>query len=163
MHSESTYHSVTDQARKAGMTFRCIGGLSIYIHFTSSGLMVSNFALCGMPFLAGFYSRDFIFEMFSLRYGNMFGGFFLLFVSAGLTVCYSFRLFYFVLCGNFNFVPSFSVVETNCNIMFGMIGLLVMSDFGGGSLIRLFCPTPSVISLPYCLRFLTLFVVILGG
>ena len=26
-------------------------------------LVVSNFALCAMPFLAGFYSRDFIFEM----------------------------------------------------------------------------------------------------
>jgi hypothetical protein len=26
-----------------------------------------------MPFLAGFYSRDFILEMFSMRYVNMFG------------------------------------------------------------------------------------------
>jgi NADH-ubiquinone oxidoreductase chain 5 len=95
--------------------------------------MVSNFAPCGMPFLAGFYSRDFIFEMFSMRCGNTFG-FYLLFVSTGLKVCYSFRLFYFVLCGNFNFVFSFSMVETNCNIMFGMTGLLVMSVFGGGSL-----------------------------
>jgi NADH-ubiquinone oxidoreductase chain 5 len=56
-------------------------------------------------------------------------------VSTGLTVCYSFRLFYFVLCGDFNFVPSYSMVETNYNIMFGMTGLLVMSIFGGGSLI----------------------------
>jgi len=36
---------------------RFIGGLSIYIPFNSSSLMVSNFALCGIPFLAGFYSR----------------------------------------------------------------------------------------------------------
>jgi NADH:ubiquinone oxidoreductase subunit 5 (subunit L)/multisubunit Na+/H+ antiporter MnhA subunit len=43
--------------------------------FTSSSLIVSNFALCGMPFLAGFYSRDFILEMFSMRYVNMFGYF----------------------------------------------------------------------------------------
>jgi NADH-ubiquinone oxidoreductase chain 5 len=54
--------------------------------------MVSNFALCGIPFLAGFYSKDFIVEMFSIRYVNIFG-FILLFVSTGLTVCYSFRLF----------------------------------------------------------------------
>ena len=47
--------------------------------------------------------------------------------------------------------------------MFGMIGLLVMSVFGGGSLIWLICPTPSVICLPYYLKFLTLFVVFLGG
>nr|AQP30264.1 NADH dehydrogenase subunit 5 [Tumulitermes sp. AUS49] len=141
---------------------RFMGGLSIYMPFTSSSLMVSNFALCGMPFLAGFYSKDFILEMFSISYVNMFG-FFLLFVSTGLTVCYSFRLFYFVLCGDFNFVPSYSMVETNYNMMVGMIGLLVMSIFGGGSLMWLICPTPSVICLPYYLSFLTLFVVFLGG
>nr|YP_009351775.1 NADH dehydrogenase subunit 5 [Bulbitermes singaporiensis]AQP30631.1 NADH dehydrogenase subunit 5 [Bulbitermes singaporiensis] len=141
---------------------RFMGGLSVYMPFTSSSLMVSNFALCGMPFLAGFYSSDFILEMFSMSYVNMFG-FFLLFVSTGLTVCYSFRLFYFVLCGDFNFVSSYSMVETNYNMMVGMIGLLVMSIFGGGSLMWLICPTPSVICLPYYLSFLTLFVVFLGG
>jgi len=94
-----------------------IGGLSIYILFTSSSLMVSNFALCGMPFLAGLYSRDFILEMFSMRYVNIFG-FFLLFVSTGLTVCYSFRLFYFVLCGDFNFVLSYSIIETSYGVWY---------------------------------------------
>jgi NADH-ubiquinone oxidoreductase chain 5 len=68
-----------------------------------------------------------------MRYINIFG-FFLLFVSAGLTVCYSFHLFYFVLCGDFNFVPTYSMVEINYNIMVGMIGLLIMSIFGGGVL-----------------------------
>nr|AQP30030.1 NADH dehydrogenase subunit 5 [Nasutitermes sp. COL2012L08] len=141
---------------------RFMGGLSVYMPFTSSSLMVSNFALCGMPFLAGFYSKDYILEMFSMSYINMFG-FFLLFVSTGLTVCYSFRLFYFVLCGDFNFVPSYSMVETNYNMMMGMVGLLIMSIFGGGSLMWLICPTPSMICLPYYLSFLTLFVVFLGG
>jgi NADH-ubiquinone oxidoreductase chain 5 len=41
-----------------------MGSLSVYMPFTSSSLIVSNFALCGMPFLAGFYSRDFILEMY---------------------------------------------------------------------------------------------------
>nr|APU93542.1 NADH dehydrogenase subunit 5 [Sphaerotermes sp. A TB-2017] len=141
---------------------RFMGGMSIYMPFTSSCLMVSNFALCGMPFLSGFYSSDFILEMFSMSYVNMFG-FFLLFVSTGLTVCYSFRLFYFVLCGDFNFVPSYSMVETNYNMMLGMVGLLVMSIFGGSALMWLICPTPSVICLPYYLSFLTLFVVFIGG
>ena len=39
--------------------------------FTSSSLKVSNFALCGIPFFAGFYSRDFILEMLSMRYANI--------------------------------------------------------------------------------------------
>nr|AQP29965.1 NADH dehydrogenase subunit 5 [Microtermes sp. 1 TB-2017] len=141
---------------------RFMGGLSVYMPFTSSCLMVSNFALCGMPFLSGFYSSDFILEMFSMSYVNMFG-FFLLFLSTGLTVCYSFRLFYFVMCGDFNFVSSHSVVETSYNMVYGMIGLLVMSIFGGSSLMWLICPTPSVICLPYYLSFLTLLVIFLGG
>nr|WNL53777.1 NADH dehydrogenase subunit 5 [Microtermes sp. B MLW-2023a] len=141
---------------------RFMGGLSVCMPFTSSCLMVSNFALCGMPFLSGFYSSDFILEMFSMSYVNMFG-FFLLFLSTGLTVCYSFRLFYFVMCGDFNFVSSHSMVETGYNMVYGMVGLLVMSIFGGSSLMWLVCPTPSVICLPYYLSFLTLLVVFLGG
>jgi NADH-ubiquinone oxidoreductase chain 5 len=62
-----------------------------------------------------------------------------------------------------NFVPSYSMVETIYNMIFGIIGLLIISVFGGGSLMWLICPTPSVICLPYYLRFLTLFVVVLGG
>nr|YP_006503955.1 NADH dehydrogenase subunit 5 [Coptotermes lacteus]AFM92455.1 NADH dehydrogenase subunit 5 [Coptotermes lacteus] len=141
---------------------RFMGGLSIYMPFTSSCLMVSNFALCGMPFLAGFYSKDFILEMVSMSYVNIFG-FLLLFLSTGLTVCYSFRLFYFVLCGDFNFVSAYSMVETNYNMVVGMIGLLTMSVLGGSSLMWLICPTPSIVCLPYYLSFLTFFVVLLGG
>jgi hypothetical protein len=33
--------------------------------------------------------------------------------------------------------------------MFGMIGLLVMSVFGGGALMWLICPTPSMICLSH--------------
>nr|QXT44473.1 NADH dehydrogenase subunit 5 [Apicotermitinae gen. L sp. CMRT172] len=141
---------------------RFMGSMSVYMPFTSSCLMVSNFALCGMPFLAGFYSSDFILEMFSMGYVNMFG-FLLLFLSTGLTVCYSFRLFYFAMCGDFNFFPSYSMSETNYSMMFGMIGLLVLSIFGGGALMWLICPTPSMICLPYYLKFLTLFVLFVGG
>jgi len=58
-----------------------------------------------------------------------------MFVSTGLTVCYSFPLSYFVVCGDFSFVPPpHSVVETNYNIILVMIGLLIMCIFVGGSL-----------------------------
>jgi hypothetical protein len=54
------------------------------------------------------------------------------------------------------------MVETSYNMMFGIICLLVISIFGGGSLIWLICPTP-LICLSYYLKFLTLFVVFKGG
>ena len=75
-------------------------------------------------------------------------------MSTGLRFCYSFRLFYFVLCGDFNFVPSYSMIETSYNMMCGITGLLIISAFGGGSLLWLICPTTSVICLSYYLSFL---------
>jgi NADH-ubiquinone oxidoreductase chain 5 len=48
---------------------RFMGGSSVYMPFSSSSLMVSNFSLCSMPFLAGFYSRDFIFEIYKYFWG----------------------------------------------------------------------------------------------
>nr|AIY62082.1 NADH dehydrogenase subunit 5 [Parrhinotermes browni] len=141
---------------------RFMGGLASCAPFTSSCLMVSNFALCGMPFLAGFYSKDYILDMVSMGYINMFS-FFLLFFSTGLTVLYSFRLFYYVFCGDFGFVPSFSIEEVDYSMFYGMFGLLVMSIFGGASLMWLICPSPSVVCLPYYLKFLTLLVLLLGG
>jgi len=72
-------------------------------------------------------------------------------------VCYYFRLFYFVLCCDFNFVPSYSMVETSYNVVFGIISFLIISVFGGGSLMWLVGPTPSIICLPYYLKSLTLF------
>ena len=49
--AEGVIHSMRDS-----QDIRFIGGLSVYIPFTSTSLIVSNFALCGIPFLAGFYS-----------------------------------------------------------------------------------------------------------
>jgi len=49
-----------------------MGGISIYMSFTSTRLIVSNFTLCYISYLAGFYSRDFILEMFSMRYMNIY-------------------------------------------------------------------------------------------
>jgi hypothetical protein len=54
------------------------------------------------------------------------------------------------------------MVETSYN-MSGIIGLLIISVLGGGSLMWLICPILSVICSPYYLKFLTLFVVFMGG
>jgi len=55
------------------------------------------------------------------------------------------------------------MVKTSYNMMSGITGLLVISIFGGGSLIWLICPTASVFCVPYHLKLLTLFVVFMGG
>ena len=61
-----------------------------------SSLHVANLALCGAPFLAGFYSKDLILEC-GLYRGANWVVLFILFGATGLTVSYSVRLSYSVL------------------------------------------------------------------
>nr|URX54182.1 NADH dehydrogenase subunit 5 [Neotermes sp. 5 AB-2022a] len=150
-------HTVSDS-----QDIRFMGNLSFQMPFTSVCLGVSSFALCGMPFLAGFYSKDLILEMISFSYINFFG-FFLFFASTGLTVCYSFRLFYYVFCGDFNFSSFYFIGDDNSNMIYGMVGLMVVAVFGGSMLSWIIFSTPTMICLPFYLKFLVIFVSLLGG
>nr|URX53831.1 NADH dehydrogenase subunit 5 [Glyptotermes sp. 13 AB-2022a] len=147
---------------KDSQDIRYMGNLSFQMPFTSVCLAVSSFALCGMPFLAGFYSKDLILEMVSFSYINLFG-FFLFFASTGLTVCYSFRLFYYVFCGDFNLSSFYFISDYNLNMIYGMVGLMVVAVFGGSMLSWIIFCTPSMVCLPFYLSFLIIFVSLLGG
>nr|WCB98470.1 NADH dehydrogenase subunit 5 [Zeugodacus tau] len=141
---------------------RLMGGLGVYMPLTSGCFNVANLALCGMPFLAGFYSKDMILEIVSLSYINMFS-FFLYFFSTGLTVCYSFRLVYYSMTGELNCGSLNMLSDEGWIMLRGMSGLLVMSIVGGSVLSWLIFPTPYMICLPSHLKLLTLFVCIVGG
>nr|URX53909.1 NADH dehydrogenase subunit 5 [Cryptotermes kirbyi] len=147
---------------KDSQDIRFMGNLSIQMPFTSVCLGVSSFALCGMPFLAGFYSKDLILEAVSLSYINLVG-FFLFFASTGLTVCYSFRLFYYTFCGDFNSSSFYSISDDNPNMLCGMFGLMMVAVFGGSLLSWVILHTPVVVCLPFYLSFLIIFVSLLGG
>jgi NADH-ubiquinone oxidoreductase chain 5 len=47
---------------KHGQDLRVMGNLRHYLPVTQLGLVVSNLALCGFPFLSGFYSKDPVYE-----------------------------------------------------------------------------------------------------
>lgn len=109
---------------------RSIGSLVSQIPFTTSCFHVANLALCGVPFLAGFYSKDLILEMASLGGLNIIS-YFLLFFSTGLTVCYSFRLVYYRITGEVNLSGCHPMNDEGVLILRGITGLLVISVVGG--------------------------------
>jgi len=74
---------------------RYIGGVSYYMPLTCTCINISNFALCGLPFLSGFYSKDFIAEFLSFNFPGILV-YSLFFISVGLTVSYSVRLSYYL-------------------------------------------------------------------
>nr|YP_009364882.1 NADH dehydrogenase subunit 5 [Aiolopus thalassinus]ARJ31493.1 NADH dehydrogenase subunit 5 [Aiolopus thalassinus] len=141
---------------------RFMGSVVNFMPLTSICFSVSSLSLCGMPFLAGFYSKDLILEIVCLSWVN-FLIFFLYFFSTGLTASYSFRLFYYSMSGDNNFYPSFSFNDNSYFISFSMIFMLLMAVFGGSFLSWLIFPIPYIIVLPWYLKFMTLFVVILGS
>nr|YP_009003914.1 NADH dehydrogenase subunit 5 [Humphaplotropis culaishanensis (nomen nudum)]AHI51871.1 NADH dehydrogenase subunit 5 [Humphaplotropis culaishanensis (nomen nudum)] len=153
----SMIHNLSDT-----QDIRFMGSVVNFMPLTSICFNVSSLSLCGMPFLAGFYSKDLILEIVCLSWIN-FLIFFLYFFSTGLTAAYSFRLFYYSMSGDNNFYSSFSFDDKGYYISFGMISLLIVAVFGGSFLSWLIFPVPYMISLPYYLKFLTMFVVLLGS
>nr|QFX74889.1 NADH dehydrogenase subunit 5 [Pleonexes koreana] len=108
--------------------------LSGVINYSSPILSVvfscTNFSLCGFPFLAGFYSKDLILELFF----SGFFGFFLLFVgvlSVGLTLSYSIRFLYNN-CNNKSKIKSLVMsMDSNKFVLFSVLVLFMFSATGG--------------------------------
>uniref|UniRef100_A0AAU7YV56 NADH-ubiquinone oxidoreductase chain 5 n=1 Tax=Rhaphidophora duxiu TaxID=3229864 RepID=A0AAU7YV56_9ORTH len=147
---------------KNSQDIRYMGNLTINMPLTSICFNVSNLALCGMPFLAGFYSKDLILEVVSLSYLNLFS-FFLYFFSTGLTVCYSLRLVYYSMTGDFNSSSFHPLNDEGWIMLRGMITLMIMAVFGGSLLSWILFPTPVMICLPLLLKLLALLVSVFGG
>nr|QPO06996.1 NADH dehydrogenase subunit 5 [Anopheles funestus] len=147
---------------KNSQDIRMMGSLSMSMPLTCSCFNVANLALCGMPFLAGFYSKDLILEMVMLSYVNIFV-FFLFFFSTGLTVCYSFRLCFYSMTGNFNSSSLHPLNDSGWVMLFSICFLMVMAVIGGSMLSWLIFLNPAMICLPLDMKLLTLFVCLLGG
>nr|AWV84518.1 NADH dehydrogenase subunit 5 [Anopheles funestus] len=147
---------------KNSQDIRMMGSLSMSMPLTCSCFNVANLALCGMPFLAGFYSKDLILEMVMLSYVNIFV-FFLFFFSTGLTVCYSFRLCFYSMTGNFNSSSLHPLNDSGWVMLFSICFLMVMAVISGSMLSWLIFLNPAMICLPLEMKLLTLFVCLLGG
>lgn len=85
-------HSILDE-----QDMRKMGGLLNFLPFTYCCLLLASYALMGLPFLAGFYSKDLILEIAFFNF--VFSGFFsfcLILAAAFFTALYSFRLLFLV-------------------------------------------------------------------
>nr|YP_009692003.1 NADH dehydrogenase subunit 5 [Paradyschiria parvula]QEG77638.1 NADH dehydrogenase subunit 5 [Paradyschiria parvula] len=140
---------------------RLMGSMSFMMPMTTSILNVANLALCGMPFLAGFYSKDLILEMICMDSINCLV-FFLYFISTGLTVCYSFRLSYYLMIKSFSFYSMNCLVSEDWSNLVTLFFLMMLSIFGGSMISWLIFQVPMVVILPLNLKMLVLCVIVLG-
>nr|YP_010554601.1 NADH dehydrogenase subunit 5 [Cheumatopsyche infascia]UYO79221.1 NADH dehydrogenase subunit 5 [Cheumatopsyche infascia] len=140
---------------------RLMGGVGYFMPMVFINLNIANLALCGMPFLAGFYSKDLILEMVLFSNFN-FLIFFFFFFSVGLTVSYSVRLIYLNFLKEWN-LSSYYGLEDNDWVMVGsMFFLLMMSIMGGSVMMWLILPKLYFIYMKIYLKLMVMFVMSMG-
>nr|YP_008378748.1 NADH dehydrogenase subunit 5 [Brachycybe lecontii]AFR77045.1 NADH dehydrogenase subunit 5 [Brachycybe lecontii] len=109
---------------------RYLGGMFYFSPLMAVMFMLANGALCGFPFLAGFYSKDLILESF-MYFDLNFLKVLLLVLSVILTCVYSMRVMLFVLLGNVNLMKLYSFKESEWFYLLPMCLLGMGSLFGG--------------------------------
>nr|YP_010491872.1 NADH dehydrogenase subunit 5 [Ontholestes orientalis]UWM92658.1 NADH dehydrogenase subunit 5 [Ontholestes orientalis] len=140
---------------------RFMGSLVIHMPLTCTFFTISNLSLCGLPFLSGFYSKDLILEVLSMNFLNIYI-YLIFFISTGLTVSYTFRLIYYSMMGDFNFLSLNCVNDKGFLMLKGMSGLIFFVIMGGSMLMWLMFPTPYFICLPFIMKTMALTVTLLG-
>nr|YP_010586206.1 NADH dehydrogenase subunit 5 [Goera horni]UZZ43968.1 NADH dehydrogenase subunit 5 [Goera horni] len=146
---------------KDSQDIRFMGASLKFMPLTGSFFNISNLALCGLPFLAGFYSKDLILEMTLLNNVN-FLTLFLCYFSTGLTVSYSLRLFYWSFLNNINQSVLINLHDEDWIMNKSMIILLIFSIIGGSFFMWMVLPFTYMIYLPLILKMLVIFIMILG-
>nr|AOY39624.1 NADH dehydrogenase subunit 5 [Scolytinae sp. BMNH 1039896] len=141
---------------------RMMGGLAFWLPVTCICMNISNLALCGIPFLSGFYSKDLIAEVLSMKVLS-FMIYLLFYMSIGLTVSYSVRLSYIIFFGNSNFFSLHSIsCLNNKSMLFSMVGLIFFVIFMGSVMSWFINLTPFFIFLPSVLKLMTIIFILMG-
>nr|YP_010944845.1 NADH dehydrogenase subunit 5 [Japanagallia curvipenis]WMC21057.1 NADH dehydrogenase subunit 5 [Japanagallia curvipenis] len=140
---------------------RMMGSLCLFMPVTSVCFNISSMALCGIPFLSGFYSKDFFVEM-SVFNGLNFIFYGLIYLSLGLTCCYSFRLFYYSMFYTLNFI-SLMCFQDNLDYMKLSVSLLsIFSVSFGCFFIWMMNCDMMFLFLPFYIKIMSFMFVLLG-
>nr|QNV11590.1 NADH dehydrogenase subunit 5 [Lithax obscurus] len=146
---------------KDNQDIRMMGNIINFMPLISSFFNISNLALCGLPFLAGFYSKDLILEMTLLSNLNMMS-LFLCYFSTGLTVCYSVRLLYWSFFSEINSNVLINLNDEDWIMNKSMIILFMMSIISGSFFMWMILPMINMVYLPIYLKMLIIMIMIMG-
>nr|AZL92898.1 NADH dehydrogenase subunit 5 [Parborlasia corrugatus] len=145
-----------------GQDLRLVGSVWGQVPVIVSCFHVSNLALCGAPFLAGFYSKDLILEFSLFSVSNLLA-LFMFFLATGLTVSYSTRLSLGVLWNSFNFYSCHNWSDEKLFEVVPMMILVIGAVTGGSFFMWVLFYDQSIMFLADSSKSLTLIVVTVGG
>nr|UOU85104.1 NADH dehydrogenase subunit 5 [Nigrobaetis niger] len=140
---------------------RKMGIISLQMPLTSACLNTANLALCGTPFLAGFYSKDMILE--AMLNNNMALIMMpLAYLATAFTVTYSIRLSYYALVAQPNSTSTHKLNDMNKFSCMAMMPLGLLSIMAGSALSWHLTPTPLLMNFPLTQKLWILFILLLG-
>uniref|UniRef100_A0AAU6PXF4 NADH-ubiquinone oxidoreductase chain 5 n=1 Tax=Ophionereis sp. TaxID=3135531 RepID=A0AAU6PXF4_9ECHI len=148
--SGSIIHSLNNE-----QDIRKMSNSSEVLPFTTSCIVIGSLALCGLPFLAGYYSKDLILEAGQGSISNSIS-IILSLVATLMTAVYSFRIIFYVGFNKHNTETIVPSSEQNLNLILPLIRL-IGGVFISGWIFSLFFFNLSPLILPWSNKVLPLF------
>nr|QHD45543.1 NADH dehydrogenase subunit 5 [Cicadella viridis] len=140
---------------------RYLGSVCNFMPYTTSCFNIANMALCGIPFLSGFYSKDMIIEFMVMSEFNYLI-FMLFYISLGMTACYSIRLFYFSMMKNMNFISFNFLIDETSKMKLSIFLLTIFSIMFGSMFTWMMYLDMSLIIMPFYMKIMSFSMVMLG-
>lgn len=141
---------------------RFMGNLVKFMPLTVSYITISNLALCGFPFMRGFYSKDIILEVAFIRWIN-FVALILYIMATGLTVIYTMRLIFYSIRGEYNLGCITNLSDEDSIMTNSITGLGLGAILGGASLRWVLFPECYIICLRRVIKMMVIIVRLAGG
>lgn len=141
---------------------RFMGNLVKFMPLTVSYITISNLALCGFPFIRGFYSKDIILEVAFIRWIN-FVALILYIIATGLTVIYTMRLIFYSIRGEYNLGCITNLSDEDSIMTNSITGLGLGAILGGASLRWVLFPECYIICLRRVIKMMVIIVRLAGG
>nr|YP_009730186.1 NADH dehydrogenase subunit 5 [Ophiopholis mirabilis]QHT54268.1 NADH dehydrogenase subunit 5 [Ophiopholis mirabilis] len=140
--SGSIIHSYNNE-----QDIRKMGNAANNVPYTTAAVIIASLALCGLPFLAGFYSKDLILEAGQISLTNSINTVLAL-IATLMTASYSLRVIFFVSHPQPNTPPLTPVSEENTRLLNALSRLLIGALGAGWALtLSLFSNSPLLVPI----------------
>nr|WPS93606.1 NADH dehydrogenase subunit 5 [Aviostivalius klossi bispiniformis] len=140
---------------------RLMGAMNSMLPLIGMIMMIANLALSGLPFLAGFYSKDLILEHYSnMNFNTLI--YLLFYLSTGLTMSYSFRLTMILFMNEVNMMSLLMIKEKFDSKVYMKLFLLIMTMFGGSMFMWVMFEFPKLLVMSYIMKMMVVMVMIIG-
>lgn len=139
---------------------RWMGNITIQMPVATRCITLANLALCGFPFIAGFYSKDIIIEAAISSPNNIFI-LIVCIIRLGFTAFYSIRFSITTMWGP-SLIAPYSVIKENKNVIYPILLLSLISISMGASISWISPIRSSIYLVPFYIKVMPLLIVTIG-